>query len=160
MRAAKTPSPSTTLNSTVCPVISISDPPLLVVMRVGVVEALEVAEPDTEETFELEADFGDVDAETEVPPAMDDFPEFCDDTGLDEATEEPEADDKCEDDVEAGAEEDTEAGVFDEAGGVVAPLELGLGPELELEPPPAGTTTPPCTLPTDCDDEVPAALAL
>jgi hypothetical protein len=155
MRAAKTPSPHTTLNSTVFPVISISDPPLLVVTKVGVVEALEVAEPDTEEACELEVDFGDVDAETEVPPATDELPEFCDDAGLDEATEEePGADDKCEDDVGAGAEGDTEAGVVDEVGGVVSLLEL------ELEPPPAGTTTPPCTLPTDCDDGVPAALAL
>lgn len=139
MRAAKTPSPNTALNSTVFPVIPIIDPPSLVVTKVGVVEALEVAEPEIEEAFELELG---------VPPATDELPEFCDEAVLDEATEE-----EPEGDVGAGAEED---GVVDEASGVVALLEL----ELEPSPSPAGTTTPPCTLPTDCDDEVPAALAL
>jgi len=48
-----TASPKTTLNRIVFPVISISDPPLLVLTKVGVVRALEVVEPDTEVAVEL-----------------------------------------------------------------------------------------------------------
>jgi len=48
----------------------------------------------------------------------------------------------------------------EEVGGVLAVVPaLELEPELELEPP-TGTTTPPCTLPAEFDDEVPAALDL
>jgi len=140
-------------------VFSISHPPLLAVRKVGVVIALEVAEPGTEEASELELDVDDAAA-----VASEVF-ELCDDTDSDEedfvgawvkeAVEVPELcnDVDLDEEVVSGPVVDGAA----ETGLVV--LGLGLGTELELEPP-AGTTTPPCTLPTDCDDEVRAALAL
>jgi len=65
--------------------MSTSDPPLLVVTTVGVVEALSVAEP-----------------ATEVFPATDELVEFCDEAGLDVATEgEAVADIEFENDVGA-----------------------------------------------------------
>jgi hypothetical protein len=154
------PSPNIKLNTTADSIVSISDPPLLagtnVGAGVGVVVALMVALP-VPGAIELELVFGTTTAGVELAGAPVGTSEVCDDVVSSEGVvvEEPGADGDCEDDGGAEVEGGSEAGVVDEAGGVVVSLEL----VLELEPP-AGTTTPPCTCPADCDDEVPAALSL
>lgn len=153
----KNPSPSTTLISAFFSAVSISVAPPLAGTKVGVRVAFNVVELDTEGVFEAELDVGDAVAETDVVTAVVELRTFWDETD-----EDPGADDASEEDVDAGAgveEEDVTAGRVDEAGGVVAWLELGM--ELELEPATGtGTTTPPCTVLNNCDEEVPAALVL
>jgi len=105
-----------------------------------------VAEPAAEETFGLELEFADVDAGVEEVGEL-----GTEEAEVGEDTEEEAAADDVVGVVLEGAADDT--------GVVELGLGLGLGLWLELEPP-AGTTTPPCALPADSDDEVPAALAL
>jgi len=169
IRAITTPSPKRLLNRRVFPIVSISDPPLLVDTKVGVIIALEVEERDTEVAFEVEPEIGDVEAETDIaePGTEEIFGlelEFADvDAEVVEVAEPRTEEAELGEDTEEEAGADIVVGVAlevtDETGVVGLGLGLGLGLELEPEPP-AGTTTPPCILPTDWDDEVPAALAL
>lgn len=134
---ATAPSPNTTPNKKVCPlVINEYAPP--VATTLGVVLALDVGDPDAEEVSALEL-------EVFVPAA-----ELCAD---------PDADEDAGDD--AGDEDDVGVVVGVDEGVELGGVELGLGLELELEPElPTGTTAPPCTLPAELDEDVPAAFAL
>jgi hypothetical protein len=139
MRTTKAPSPKTVLNIFTLPVNSPTEAAPLVVTEDGedvVLEEVEVPE----------LDFVVDDAEVVAV----EFPEF-DDDALDEAEkaeEELVAEDEAEEEIETELLEDVED---------VLVLELALVLlELELEPP-CGLRTPPCNLPADDDEEVPAA---
>jgi len=128
MRTTIAPSPKTVLNMANLPVISHSAPALLVITEDGEDDVLEVVE----------------DAEVVAV----EFP-LLEDDAVDEAEELEEElapEGEAEEEVDGGLLEEDELGLL---------LELEL--ELELEPP-CGLRTPPCNLPADDDEDVPAAL--
>jgi len=128
MRTTIAPSPKIVLNMANLPVISHSAPALLVITEDGEDDVLEVVE----------------DAEVVAV----EFP-LLEDDAVDEAEE-------LEEELapEGEAEEEVDGGLLEED-----ELELLLELELELElEPPCGLRTPPCNLPADDDEDVPAAL--
>jgi len=128
MRTTIAPSPKIVLNMANLPVISHSTPALLVITEDGEDDVLEVVE----------------DAEVVAV----EFP-LLEDDAVDEAEE-------LEEELapEGEAEEEVDGGLLEED-----ELELLLELELELElEPPCGLRTPPCNLPADDDEDVPAAL--
>jgi hypothetical protein len=142
MRTTIAPSPKIVLNIANVPVISPSEPALLVTTEDGEDDVLEVVETLTEVVPEPPVDAAEVFA-VEFPALGDD--------ALDEV-EEPEeelvAEDEAEEDVVGGVLEEDELALV---------LELEL--ELELEPP-GGLRTPPCNFPADEEEDVPAAADL
>jgi len=132
MRTTIAPSPKTVLNMANLPVISHSAPALLVITEDGEDDVLEVVE----------------DAEVVAV----EFP-LLEDDAVDEAEE---LEEELEEELapEGEAEEEVDGGLLEED-----ELELLLELELELElEPPCGLRTPPCNLPADDDEDVPAAL--
>jgi hypothetical protein len=135
MRTTIAPSPKIVLNMANVPVISPSEPALLVTTEDGVVDVLEVAEALTEVVPEPP-----VDVIVEFPALEDD--------AVDEAEELEEelvAEEEAEEEVVGEVLEEDELAL-------VLALEL----ELELEPP-CGLRTPPCNFPADDEEDVPAA---
>ena len=132
IKTTKTPKPMTTLHTNFPPV-SISEFPTFV--GAGLKVGLVVADLDREEAPEPEAEVEGLAAGLDADPV-------------------PDAE---------GEDEEVSAVVVGvvvlegvDFGGVVLELELGL--KLELEP--AATTTPPCALPAELDEEVSAAADL
>jgi len=140
IKPTKTPNPTTTLHIAFPPV-SINELPLFVVAGVGVVVGLVVADPDGEAATEPEDEVVGLAAGLDVDPVPEDLAEDDEVSAVDDGRE-----------VVAGVEEGVDFG------GAV--LELGLGLRLGLGLEPAATTTPPCALPAELDEEVPAAADL
>ena len=160
MSKKKVPSPIVTLNIPTFFPLSISDHPPLVVTTLGEDFGPEVAELGVEDAVAAEAEVDDgamdVGVEVDVDTALVELLTLCDDADSEVLVELGADDIGAEDTVTEVVADDAGCGVVDEAG-----REPELGPELELEPPAGtGTTTPPCTLPTDSDDVVPAAFDL